>query len=139
MGRRKKTIVKNVNANIPVSLSWFLLPFLTFLCFPASAQSIDSSLQWPNSVSLQKRGYSRLWFCDSVAGLNQWIGLRQGSKGKPRKAEETMIKTQACLRLHFEQLLRFLGPMLRGTLVHFTNKDRGGPRSTFWIGGGAKK
>ena len=25
-----KVIVKNVNANIPVSLSWFLLPFLAF-------------------------------------------------------------------------------------------------------------
>ena len=37
-----EVIVKNVNANIPVSLSWFLLPFLAFLCFPASAQSIAS-------------------------------------------------------------------------------------------------
>ena len=35
MGRR-------INANIPVSFSWFLLPFLAFLCLPASAQSIDS-------------------------------------------------------------------------------------------------
>ena len=45
---RNEVIVKIVNANIPVSLS------LAFLCFPASAQSIDSSLQWPNSVSPQK-------------------------------------------------------------------------------------
>ena len=43
-----EVIVKNVNANIPVSLSWLLLLFLAFLCFPASAQSIDSSLQWLN-------------------------------------------------------------------------------------------
>ena len=35
--------VKNVNANIPVSLSWLLRPFLTFLCFPGSAQFIASS------------------------------------------------------------------------------------------------
>ena len=38
-----KIIVKNVDENIPVSLLWFLLPFLAFLCFPASAQFIDSS------------------------------------------------------------------------------------------------
>ena len=38
-----EVIVKNVNANIPVSLSWFLLSFLAFLCFPASAQFIASS------------------------------------------------------------------------------------------------
>ena len=35
-------IVKNVNANIPVSLSWLLRPFLAFLCFPGSAQFIAS-------------------------------------------------------------------------------------------------
>ena len=39
-----EVMVKNVKANIPVSLLWFLLPFLAFLCFPASAQFIDSSL-----------------------------------------------------------------------------------------------
>ena len=39
-----EVIVKNVNANVPVSLSWFLLPFLAFLYFPASTQFIDSSL-----------------------------------------------------------------------------------------------
>ena len=39
---RNEVIVKNVNANIPVSLSWFLLPFLAFLCFLASAQFIAS-------------------------------------------------------------------------------------------------
>ena len=44
-----EVIVKNVNANIPVSLSWFLLPFLAFLCFPASAQFIASSC---NGLSL---------------------------------------------------------------------------------------
>ena len=38
-----EAIVKNVNADIPVSLSWFLLPFLAFLCVPASAQFIASS------------------------------------------------------------------------------------------------
>ena len=38
-----EVIVKNVNANIPVSLSCFLLPFLAFLCFPAAAQFIASS------------------------------------------------------------------------------------------------
>ena len=38
-----EVIVKNVNATIPVSLSWLLLPFLAFLCFPASAQFIASS------------------------------------------------------------------------------------------------
>ena len=31
----KEVIVKNVNANIPVSLSWLRLPFLAFLCFAA--------------------------------------------------------------------------------------------------------
>ena len=55
-----EVIVKNVNANIPVSLLWFLLPFLAFLCCSASAQSIDSSLQSPNSVFLQMRGCPRL-------------------------------------------------------------------------------
>ena len=34
-----EVIVKNINANIHVSLSWFLLPFLAFLCVPASALS----------------------------------------------------------------------------------------------------
>ena len=37
-----EVIVKNVNANIPVSLSWLLRPFLAFLCFPGSAQFIAS-------------------------------------------------------------------------------------------------
>ena len=36
-------IVKNENANIPVSFSWFLRAFLAFLCFPGSAQFIASS------------------------------------------------------------------------------------------------
>ena len=39
-----EVIIKNVNANMPVSLSWFPLPFLAFLCFLASAQFLDSSL-----------------------------------------------------------------------------------------------
>ena len=55
MGRRNEVTVKNVNANIPVSLSWLLLPFLAFLCFAATAQFTDSSLYWLYSVSLQKR------------------------------------------------------------------------------------
>ena len=37
----------------------------------------------------------------AIANWNQWIELRKGGKGKPRKAEETTIKTQVCLRLHF--------------------------------------
>ena len=37
-----------------------------------------------------------------IVDLNQWIELRQGSKGKPRKAEETTIKTQICLLYIFE-------------------------------------
>ena len=43
-------IVKNVNANVPVSLSWLLLPFLALLCFAATAQFTDSSLYWPNGL-----------------------------------------------------------------------------------------
>ena len=68
-----EVIVKNVNANLPMSLWWFLLPFLAFLCFPASAQPIDSSLQCTNSVSLQKRGCPRLQFCNGFRnlGVNQ--------------------------------------------------------------------
>ena len=38
-----EVVVKNVNANIPVSLSWLLRTFLAFLCFPGSAQFIASS------------------------------------------------------------------------------------------------
>ena len=38
-----EVIVKNVNAHIPVSLSWLLRPFLAFLCFSGSAQFIASS------------------------------------------------------------------------------------------------
>ena len=53
-----KVIVENVNASIPMSLSWFFLPFLAFLCLLATAQFIDSSLYWPNSV-----------FCKSEAAL----------------------------------------------------------------------
>ena len=49
-----KVILKNVNANIPVSLSWLLLAFLAFLSHPSSAQPIDSSLQWPNLLFRQK-------------------------------------------------------------------------------------
>ena len=45
-----EVIVKNVNANIPVSLSWLLLPFLALLCFAATAQFTDSSLHWPNGL-----------------------------------------------------------------------------------------
>ena len=63
-----EVIAKNLNANIPGSLSYFLLPFLAVLCFPASAQCINSSLQWLNSVSLQsqnrKRGQPR--FCSET-------------------------------------------------------------------------
>ena len=32
-----EVIVTIANTNIPLSLSWFLLPFLASLCFPASA------------------------------------------------------------------------------------------------------
>ena len=38
-----EVIVITVNANIPVSLSWLLRPFLAFLCIPGSAQFIASS------------------------------------------------------------------------------------------------
>ena len=62
-----EVIVQNVNANVSVSLSWFLLPFLALLCFPATAQFIDSSLYWPNSVFLQKGGCPRLRFCFAAA------------------------------------------------------------------------
>ena len=96
-----EAIVKNVNANIPVSLSWFLLPLLAFLCFLASARPIYSSLQWPNYRTANE---GSLAFAEklnkAIANLNQWVKLRPGSRGKPRKAEETTIKTQVCLRLH---------------------------------------
>ena len=45
-------ILKNLNANIPVSLSLLVLPFLAILCFAATAQFTDSSLYWPNEGSL---------------------------------------------------------------------------------------
>ena len=68
-----EVIVKNVNANIPVSLSWFLLPFLVSLGLSSSTEPIDSSLQWPNQFLSE---------------------LRKGGKAKQRKAKETTIKTQ---------------------------------------------
>ena len=43
-------IVQNVSANIPVTLSWLLLPFLAVLCFAVTAQFTDSSLYWPNGL-----------------------------------------------------------------------------------------
>ena len=75
-------IINNVNAKIPVSSSWLLLPFLAFLCFPASSQPIDSSLYWPNSVSVQKRGCPRLRFCDSVENRK---------RGQPHFCTETQL------------------------------------------------
>ena len=80
MGHRNELIVKNVNANIPV----FIVVSSTFLGFllPPSAQPIDSSLQWPSSVSLQKRGCPRLRFCDSAAG--KYEKESQEKQKKPR-------------------------------------------------------
>ena len=46
-----EVIVKNVNANIPVSLSWLLRPFLAFLSFPGSAQFIASSLAFAEKLN----------------------------------------------------------------------------------------
>ena len=47
-----EVIVKNVNANMPVSLSWLLLPFLALLCFAATAQFIDSSFPFCRETDL---------------------------------------------------------------------------------------
>ena len=64
MERRKRSgSLKCKRKHTCVSLSWLLLPFLAFLCFPASAQFIASSSYWPNLASLQKRGCPRLRFC----------------------------------------------------------------------------
>ena len=72
-------IVKNVNANIPVSLSWLLLPFLALLCFAATAQFTDSSLYWPNGL-IQFLCKARL---PSFAALR----FSSGAAGKIRCAE----------------------------------------------------
>ena len=52
-------MVKNVNSNIPVSLSWLFLPFVAFLCFLAAAQFLAEKLN------------------QAIANLNQGIELRQ--------------------------------------------------------------
>ena len=76
MGRRKR-IVKNVNANIPVSLSWLLRPFWAFLCFPGSAQFIASS----------KRGQPR--FCREIElGHYELEAMSGAEPEKERKAKK---------------------------------------------------
>ena len=69
----QEVVVKNVNVNIPCV---FIMVSSAFLGFPL-----------PPFLS-------SIHYFKFVANLNQWIELRKGGKGKPRKAEETMIKTQ---------------------------------------------
>ena len=95
----------------------FFLRFLVFLCFLGSVQPIDSSLQWPNSVSLQKRGFPRLRF---------WSSAGAGSKEKPRKAEENHDKNTGMFAYTFLTITSFpetRGHMLQRALV-FENQQQ---------------
>ena len=89
-----EVIVENVNANIPVSLSWFLLPFLaSFASLPQLNSLIQdfNGLIWPNSaVSLR--------FCDSAAAKYEkmiWYFPAAESqnckRGQPRFCRETEL------------------------------------------------
>ena len=86
------------------SLSFASLPKLNPLIQACNETANEGSLAFAEKLN------------QAIANLNQWVELRQGSKGgkgKPRKAEEAMIKIQVCLHLHFKQLLHFLQPMAK--------------------------
>ena len=62
-----------------------LLPFLTFLCFPATAQFIDSSLYRPNSVYKTELGWYKLESMNlAVAGKK-----RRAKKGRRSPDKDT--------------------------------------------------